>query len=232
MVGMINGIDVVFFDLFFTLVTPQYSNTRNENDVLGITIAEWEKYAEDEELYLERATGRVKSPEKIIEAMVAKMKIKATGEDIKQIFKLREERFMRSLIDVDTAILDVLSDIKKAGKRLCLISNVDIIDVIHWDKSPLYNLFDDTVFSYEVGYVKPQAEIYEIALKRMNTKPKNCIFVGDGGSDELRGARHLGIRTVLASHLLKRNEIHHDEIKAFADYYIDDFKDIKSIVIQ
>lgn len=229
---MVNGIDVVFFDLFFTLVTPQYSNTRNENDVLGITIDEWEKYAEDEELYIERATGREKSPEKIIEAMVAKMKMDATGEDMKQILKLREERFKKSLIDVDAVILDVLSDIKKAGKRLCLISNVDIIDVLHWDKSPLYNLFDDTVFSYEVGYIKPQAEIYEIALKRMNTKPESCIFVGDGGSDELRGARQLGIRTVLASHLLKRDSAHHDKIKAFADYYIEDFKEIKGIVIQ
>lgn len=231
MEGKVDNIEVVFFDLFFTLVTPKYSNRRNENDILGITIEEWEVYAEDEELYLERATGREKSPEKIIETMVAKMKINATGDDIKQILKLREERFMKSLTDVDPVILDVLLDIKKAGKKLCLISNVDIIDVIHWDKSPLYNLFDDAVFSYDVGYIKPQVEIYEIALKRMNAKPESCIFVGDGGSDELRGAKQLGIRTILTGYLLKRDATHHDEIKAFTDYYIEDFKEIKSIII-
>ena len=57
---MDNNIDVIFFDLFFTLITPQYNDFRNENDVLGISKDEWEKYAEDGELYLERATGREK----------------------------------------------------------------------------------------------------------------------------------------------------------------------------
>ena len=50
-------INVVFFDLFHTLVTPKYSDLRNENDVLRITKVEWEKYAEDNELYVKRATG-------------------------------------------------------------------------------------------------------------------------------------------------------------------------------
>lgn len=34
---MNNNIEVVFFDLFFTLITPKYNNGRNENDVLGIS---------------------------------------------------------------------------------------------------------------------------------------------------------------------------------------------------
>ena len=41
------------------------------------------------------------------------------------------------------------------------------IRIASWEKSPLYALFDDVVFSYEVGYVKPQPQIYEIALKRL-----------------------------------------------------------------
>lgn len=39
--NMNNDIDVVFFDLFFTLTIPQYNDVRNENDVLGITREEW-----------------------------------------------------------------------------------------------------------------------------------------------------------------------------------------------
>jgi hypothetical protein len=42
-----NDIDVIFFDLFFTLVTPKYNDVRNENDVLGITKEEWKKYAKE-----------------------------------------------------------------------------------------------------------------------------------------------------------------------------------------
>lgn len=227
---MNNNINVVFFDLFFTLVIPKYNDLRNENDVLRITKAEWEKYAEDNELYIKRATGHEKSPQKIIESIVEKMQIDVKECDKIEILKLREERFKKSLIDVDTVILEVLSDIKKNGKKICLLSNADIIDVMHWEKSPLNNLFDDTIFSYEVGYLKPQTEIYSIALKKMNVNPKECIFIGDGGSDELKGAKKLGIKTILTEYLLKRDEEQHNAIKKFADYCIKDFKEIKSIL--
>jgi putative hydrolase of the HAD superfamily len=227
---MKNDIEVVFFDLFFTLVTPKYSDLRNENDVLKITKEEWEKYAEDNELYITRATGKEKSPEKIIEDIVKKIKIEINDCDKKEILKLREERFKASLIDVNPTIVDVLLDIKKKGKKICLLSNADIIDVMHWDKSPLNELFDETIFSYEVGCLKPQREIYNIALKKMKVAPEKCIFIGDGGSDELKGAKELGMHTILTGHLLKRDEKQHNEIKKFADYYIEDFIEIKDIL--
>ncbi|MCB2314119.1 HAD-IA family hydrolase [Clostridium tagluense] len=229
---MMNDIKVVFFDLFYTLVTPKYNDLRNENDVLGITKTQWESYAEDNELYLKRATGKEKSPQKIIGSIVDKIRITVSECEKKEILKLREERFKKSLIDVDFTILDVLLDIKKSGKKICLLSNADIMDVMHWDKSPLNNLFDDTIFSYEVGYLKPQPEIYKIALKKMNVNPKKCIFIGDGGSDELKGAKELGIKTILTGYLLKRDQKQHNIIKKFADYYIEDFKEIKNILFQ
>lgn len=223
-------IDVVFFDLFFTLVEPKYNNLRNENDVLGISEIEWERYAEDNELYLKRATGKERNPQNMIEDIIEKMKMKVTECEKKEILKLREERFKNSLVDVDLTILEVLLEIKKNGKKICLISNADVIDVMHWEKSPLNKLFDETIFSYQVGYLKPQTKIYETALKKMKVKPKKCIFIGDGGSDELKGAKELGITTVLASHLLKRDKKHHDTIEKFADFYIEDFRELKKIL--
>ena len=43
-----------FFDLFFTLIKPEYCPDMSENEVLGLSIEEWESYAEDKALYLER----------------------------------------------------------------------------------------------------------------------------------------------------------------------------------
>ena len=51
---MDKNIVVIFFDLFFTLITPKYNELRNENDVLKITKEEWELYAEENELYEKR----------------------------------------------------------------------------------------------------------------------------------------------------------------------------------
>lgn len=227
---MSNKIDVIFFDLFFTLITPKYNNGRNENDVLGISKEEWEEYAEDDALYLERAMGKETNPKKIIESIIKKGEIKASDNQINEILELRKNRFQKSLIDVDCKVLEVLSDIKKRGKRLCLISNADVIDVMNWNKSPLNELFDATIFSYEVGCLKPQSQIYEIGLKKMNTTSEKCIFVGDGGFDELKGAKELGMKTILAGHFLERERTEHDTIKKFADYYIKDFKEIVEII--
>lgn len=227
---MKSDIDVIFFDLFFTLITPKYNDVRNENDVLGITKEEWERYAEDDKLYLERATGREKNPQKIIESIIEKMDIKVSESDKKEILKLREQRFQKSIIDVDDTVIEVLLDLKKQKKKLCLISNADIIDVMFWKESPLNDLFDETIFSYKVGYLKPQTEIYEIALMKMNTIPQKCIFVGDGGSNELKGAKKLGIKTILTTYLLKRETKELTEIKNYADYYIEDFRKIINII--
>jgi haloacid dehalogenase superfamily, subfamily IA, variant 3 with third motif having DD or ED/haloacid dehalogenase superfamily, subfamily IA, variant 1 with third motif having Dx(3-4)D or Dx(3-4)E len=225
-----NDIDVVFFDLFFTLVTPKYNDFRNENDVLGLTKEEWERYAEDGELYLKRATSKELTPQKIVEAIIEKMRVNVSERQKIEILKLREERFKKSLIEVDSTVLEVLSDIKKNGKKICLISNADVIDVLHWEKSPLHSLFDGTVFSYEVGYLKPQREIYKIALKRMRALPENCIFIGDGGSDELKGAKELGVKTIQTEYLIKREKNPQNTIAEFADYYVDDFKEIRNII--
>jgi putative hydrolase of the HAD superfamily len=227
---MKNEIDVVFFDLFFTLITPKYNDFRNENDVLGMAKEEWEKYAEDDELYLERATGRETNPQKIIESIVQKIGMTAGENQIKEILKLREDRLKKSLIDVDYKIINALLDIKKSGKKLCLVSNADIIDAMYWHESPLNDLFDDTIFSYEVGYLKPQNEIYEIGLKKMNTIPQKCFFVGDGGSDELKGAKKLGMKTIQTGYLLEEERKDYNSIKNFADYYIKDFREIIDIV--
>ena len=227
---MKNEIKVVFFDLFFTLVVPKYNNKRNENDILGISKSEWEKISEDEDLYKARAIGIVKNPENIIADIIKKANKNITENEIREIQYLREERFRKSLIDVNPIILDVLKKIKNKGKKICLISNADIIDVMYWRDSPLSGLFDEVIFSYDVGFIKPCSEIYEIALKRMNVIPGNSIFVGDGGSNELLGAKNVGMNTILVEHFLKRNKKQSSVIKLHADYHVDNFLDLINIL--
>jgi putative hydrolase of the HAD superfamily len=65
----------------------------------------------------------------------------------------------------------------------------------------------------------------------LNVKPEECIFIGDGGSDELKGAKELGIKTILTSYLMKRDEGQLRKLKEFADYYIEDFDKIKDLLL-
>jgi FMN phosphatase YigB (HAD superfamily) len=64
---------------------------------------------------------------------------------------------------------------------------------------PLRAYFDDVVFSHEVGFVKPDPEIYLTACERLGVEPGHCIFVGDGGSGELPGAAAVGMTPYCAT---------------------------------
>ena len=225
-----NYIDVVFFDLFYTLITPAYPDSGREYELLGISESEWESYAEDDELFRRRATGRERDPHRIIEAIVEKMRVSVDASVIREIAGRREERMKRAMMEVDPVILDELSILKNLGFRLCLITNADTIDVMHWEASPLRPLFDNAVISCEVGHMKPKREIYHIACDRAHVKPENSIFVGDGGSDELRGAREAGMKTILTEHLLTREPDQRKRIKGYASFAADDFRDIRRIL--
>lgn len=65
----------------------------------------------------------------------------------------------------------------------------------------------------------------------MNAKPEQCIFIGDGGSNELKGAKELGIKTILTTYLLKRNEEELNKLNEFADYHIKEFREIEALFL-
>ncbi len=64
----------------------------------------------------------------------------------------------------------------------------------------------------------------------MNVSPENSIFVGDVGSNELEGAKAIGMTTVFTEYLLKRCSRPDNHIKEFADYCIKDFTELEHIL--
>ena len=57
------------------------------------------------------------------------------------------------------------------------------------------SLFDDLVYSHEVGFTKPDARIYELTCARHGVEPAEMIFVDDVEAN-VRAARRLGIHAV------------------------------------
>lgn len=220
------NIKVIFFDLFFTLISPRYSDGKNENDALGLTIREWEHYAENDDLYKRRATGQVISAEKIIDEIVSSIDINISEEQKKEVLLLRQSRMQKALTNVDNQIINTIKKIKQKGIRICLISNADVIDTMFWRDSPLYELFDDAVFSYEAKCLKPDRYIYNMAIQKMNVNAKDCFFVGDGGSNELYGAKQVGMSTVFTEYLEKKSEDKKKEILEYADFHITEFEEL------
>ena len=73
-----------------------------------------------------------------------------------------------------------------------------------WPACSIRNLVDAAVFSCDVGLLKPDPEIYCLACRRLEVSPEDCLFVGDGSSDELNGASGVRMRPLWASWFLEK----------------------------
>ena len=228
-IAVLCNMKTVFFDLFFTLADLEYQQ-ENEFTVLNITREQWEASAENTAVYNLRATGGVKSEKEMLQSMVAGLPFEVSVSRLEKLIEIRNDRMKKALTQIHPDILFTLKQLKEKGAQLCLISNADIIDKKYWNFSPLAQLFDDVIFSCDVGIVKPDKEIYHLAMERTNTTADNCFFVGDGGSNELYGAKSCGITTVFTEFLIVKDNTTRDKILNSADFTVQDFKEIINII--
>jgi putative hydrolase of the HAD superfamily len=116
--------------------------------------------------------------------------------DPSELVRSRVELTRRTLVP-DPAVLAALVELRGLGVRLGLISNCAEDVAIVWPETVLAPLFDNVLFSAVVGCMKPARAIYELACDGLGVTPDECVFVGDGANDELRGAKEAGLRAVL-----------------------------------
>jgi putative hydrolase of the HAD superfamily len=65
------------------------------------------------------------------------------------------------------------------------------------NKLPFAPLIDVSVYSSLVGIQKPDPRIYQLAVEQLAVEPKDCLYIGDGDSQELTGASKVGMQPVL-----------------------------------
>jgi putative hydrolase of the HAD superfamily len=56
--------------------------------------------------------------------------------------------------------------------------------------------FDCEIYSYQIGILKPDVTIYNLAASKLGLKNREIIFVGDGNDQELDGAKQAGMLAV------------------------------------
>ena len=73
------------------------------------------------------------------------------------------------------------------------------IDTLHWkavqNELVIFKKVKKPTLSYEVGYMKPQREIYGIAAKNVNQPPENCLFIDDREVN-VKGAIEYGMQSI------------------------------------
>jgi HAD superfamily hydrolase (TIGR02253 family) len=121
----------------------------------------------------------------------------------------------------------VLKKLKRRKIKLGIITDAPALKA--WKRLNAMGLDDlfDTVIAFEdTGRKKPHKLPFRLALKKLNLKPEEVLFVGDWPEKDIKGARNAGMKTVFARYGGRKSCL----AKCPADYTIDDIKTIITIV--
>jgi putative hydrolase of the HAD superfamily len=193
------AIRAVVFDLFHTLTGPEskWSDLPWTSDVLGIDRRTWNELLTSHSRW--RLAGAETDPFVIISTL-ARMHDPLIGDDtIRRAVDVRVRRFRQAFDRIPPENIETLRRLRSAGFKLGLISNADVMEAEPWADCALAACFDAVTFSCAVGHVKPEAAIYAHCLATLGCEGSECLFVGDGGSNELEGARAAGLSPVFVS---------------------------------
>jgi putative hydrolase of the HAD superfamily len=195
----------ILFDYGHTLVWfPHYReihllsvrNVQRKIQALGVSVKASRIQALIDEFAHRKRIQRIGIEAEFKEILAA---LEVTGyseNDLQQIIKLHWHPYVQDACARKGA-KDLLNYLKSKGFALGIVANI-------WsggmdpalEKLGLRGLFDATIASVDVGYQKPDPEIFRIALKRLGLNAKETMMVGDNPTSDIQGAHNLGICTV------------------------------------
>ncbi len=109
----------------------------------------------------------------------------------KKAIKLLSEWY--SMLPTYDGMEQLLNDAKNAGYKIYILSNINSHFKDNAKKVEILKMFDGTVFSSEIKYIKPEREIYDYLLKKYSLDVKKCVFIDDRLIN-VTGAEKAGIK--------------------------------------
>ncbi|HEY33122.1 MAG TPA: HAD-IA family hydrolase [Dehalococcoidia bacterium] len=191
--------EAVIFDLFGTLVPAlPYREYRlvlgRMASTLSIPVDDFNRIWF--ETSQERNTGVMLTIEANIEHVCKELGTRTGDDEIRRAMRIRID-FVTRIMQPRPDAIEVLSRLKSQGFKIGLISNCSADTPVIWQDTPFVPFFDVTIFSSSVGMKKPDPRIYSLAMGQLGVKPEDCLYVGDGASQELAGAARVGMNPVL-----------------------------------
>lgn len=106
----------------------------------------------------------------------------------------------------------VLLRLRRNGFKLAVVSDCgwELPEIM--PSLPIARLLHTAIYSVHIGSCKPDPTMYLAACAALRVEPRQCLYIGDGGSRELTGASALGMSAIrltapdLADHLVFRSD--------------------------
>jgi putative hydrolase of the HAD superfamily len=111
----------------------------------------------------------------------------------------RESLLLREFINHynrNDAAINLVNRLKTKGYKVAILSNTVKSHAYYQYEIGVYQNFDTVVLSHEIGMLKPDLEIYEYLLKKLQVKPEEVIFTDDK-INNIEAAAKLGIHAIL-----------------------------------
>ena len=198
-------VKAVIFDMFETLVTqyyncPLYFGEQIAADI-GISNEEFQTIWHPSG---EKRTIGIQTLEDVLEEILRKHNL--YSEDL--LRRIVEKRIATKRVcfeNLNPEIIPMLEAIRRSNRKIALISNCFSEEVVVIRQSKLAGDFDSMLLSFEQGMKKPDAAIFEKCVKELDVTPKECLYIGDGGSSELEAARDAGMTAVQAGWYIEQS---------------------------
>jgi putative hydrolase of the HAD superfamily len=185
----------IIFDLFGTLVDSYSIQGYNKllTDMASALELPYKYFSKIwRNTTYERGTGIFKTTEESIRNICNTLKVSVNDEKIRKCVQIRRENSIKALTPKNGAV-DILKRLKGLEYKTGLITNCSAEVPLLWKNTEFFHLFDTTIFSASVGLKKPDAQIYNLACEQLGVQPNECLYIGDGDSNELSGASQLGM---------------------------------------
>jgi putative hydrolase of the HAD superfamily len=189
----------VVFDLFHTLVNTEhlrpvgFDAVAEVANVIGVDPSTFAAFWD--ETYVERETTMLD-----LVGLTARFcdsaEVSVSGDQLEQVDVLLGVCKDDTLRSPDPAMVEMIASLA-ARCAVGVLSNCDAREVRHWMSSPLAEHVAVFGRSCEIGVMKPDVRSYRWVLDRLGVDPNDAIFVGNGSSGELDGARAAGFATVV-----------------------------------
>ena len=190
-------IKAVIFDMFETLITqyniPQYFSAQMAEDAQIDTDRFVKAWIATED---RRTVGEL-TVDAALE-MILRDNGRYSVERLKKMMDKRIASKEECFRHMHPEIEPMFDNLRQRSLRVGLISNCFSEEAAVIRQSVLANRFDAMCLSFEMGMQKPDRDIFSRCIASLNVEADECLYVGDGGSNELEAAADFGMEVMQA----------------------------------
>ena len=132
-------------------------------------------------------------------------------------------------------VVPMLEGLKEMGIKLGIISNTaalyQVFDILK--EYGIRDYFQDVTLSSVTGFRKPCTDIFTVSLRQVQSKPEECVYVGDTVSRDVIGSKRAGFAKAIQICSKLTGEKDSGIRREFEpDYMVEDIYEVYPIVQQ